>query len=139
MPPSNKNNTRRKNNNSNNNNSNIRGLAFFEEPVGKPPRHPGAPKGPITPRNRKGRPKNIQTYPEVHLKEPTVADKIIRFRSAANLRRKPYINTNFKKGLTFGRLVPKTWEELQRMPLSEYRKWLHSLTRSEQEELLAFL
>lgn len=138
------NNTRRKrsensNKNNTNNNTNIAGLRLLNEPKGKPPRHPGAPKGPITPRNRRGRPRNIQTYPEVHIREPTVANKYIRFRSAANLRRKPYINYNFKKEMIFGRLDPKTWDEIQHMTVPQYEIWKKSLTPSEQEELKAFL
>lgn len=135
----NKNKNENTNTNTNNNNSNIKGLAFFEEPKGKPPRHPGAPKGAITPRNRRGRPRNIQTYPEVVMREPTVANRYIRFRSAANLRRKPYINYNFKREMVFGRVNPKTWEEIQRMTVPQYEIWKKSLTSSEQEELKAFL
>lgn len=135
--PNNKTNKRR--NRSNNTNSNLAGLRFLNEPAGKPPRHPGAAKGPITPRNRRGRARNIQTYPEVHIREPTVANKYMRFRSAATLKNKPYINYNFKKELMFGRLDPKTWLEIQRMTIPEYRKWTLSLTPSEQEELKAYL
>ncbi len=126
-------------NSNSNNNSNIRGLAFFEEPVGKPARHPGPPKGNLTPRNRRGHRRNIQKYPEIKYREPTVANKYIRFRNAATLKRKPIINYNFKKEMVFGRLYPKTWDEIQRMTVREYELWKQSLTKSEQEELKAFL
>jgi hypothetical protein len=102
--------------NSNTTNSNMNTTANNKKTrknSGKPPRHPKGPRGPITPLNRRGRPRNIQNYPEVVIRPPTVANKYVRFPSAKHLKEKNHVPLNMKRNLVFGTESPKTWEEIQ--------------------------
>lgn len=115
----------------NNNNSNIVGLRFFNEPEGKPPKHPKAPKGKYS--------RHQQKYPNIQYKPITVANKLMRFRNAKTLKNKYVPTNNFKKNLVFGIEKPKTWAEIQRMTIPEYRNWTKTLSPTEKAEMMPYL
>lgn len=96
--------------------------------LGRPPLHPGKPRGNLTPRNRKGRPKNTQNYPKVHIRKGILREKVIRFPSAAFLAKKKIYSQNEKVAQQFGN---KTYEDIMAMEEPEFNAWAASMPKNE--------